>query len=381
MNQSRNIVIIGSGMAGYTLLRELRKLDKGSEVTLICADNGNFYSKPMLSNALDKQKTPESLVVQTAQKMVDANNFELINKTFIDRIDPASKTVHSGSTSWNYQTLVLATGSKPIRLPIDGDAASDIFSVNHLDHYRHLHPRLLQARHVAIIGPGLIGCEFANDLASVGIPVNIIGPDAWPISTLLPREVGEFLQRKLAAIGCDFHLNNTVNVVNKESDRYRLQLAQGQTLEADLVLSAVGLRANTELARDSELETGRGFVTDRYLRTSEVDIYALGDCAEVDGYHLPFILPIMQCARALAQTLTGQLTAVNYPPMPVAIKTPACPVVVAPSPAKTRDWRVEKTTNGVKALCYAGEQLTGFALAGDCVGEKQALQRLLPDLL
>ena len=120
-------------------------------------------------------------------------------------------------------------------------------------------------------------------------------------------------------------------------------------------------------------------MVDRHLQTSDADIFALGDCAEVNGLHLPYIMPIMQCARALAKTLTGTPTQVTYPAMPVAIKTPACPLVVAPPPAiHEPDWCYSETEDGIKALCYSNDNLVGFALAGDSVREKQSLARSLP---
>ena len=377
----QQLIIIGSGMAGYTLLREIRKLDKQLRITLICEDGGDFYSKPMLSNALDKQKDPQSLVVQNAQKMVETQNFELVNYTRISSIDTLNQQISSGSQHWQYSRLVLATGARPFVLPLAGDATPDILSINNLDDYRRFHEKLQPARQIAIIGPGLIGCEFANDLLSAAKQVSVIGPDAWPISNLLPSEIGLFLQHKLEQSGVSFHLENSVQTVNRVDSGYQLTLQDASVIPADLILSAVGLRANLDLAKGSTIKTARGFVVDRFLQTSAKNIYALGDCAEVEGLHLPYILPIMQCARALAQTLSGSKTAVTYPAMPVAIKTPACPIVVSPPPDRQSDWEITQTRDGIKALCHENHQLTGFALAGDTVSEKQALTRLLPAVL
>jgi len=382
MPEEKNIVIVGSGMAGYTLLREIRKIDKTIEITLICADDGDFYSKPMLSNALDKQKTPDTLITTPGEKMIESQGFELINKTFITALDTENQLLHSDHKSWHYQSLVLATGARPVRIPIAGDGAQDMISINHLDHYRHFYNKLQSANSVAIMGPGLIGCEFANDLINAGKKVSVIGPDPWPISTLLPEQAGRFLQHKLEQLGIQFYLQNSIQSIDKNQQAFYLQLQDKQNLEADLVLSAVGLRANLDLSLETELLTNRGFITDEYLRCSNENIYALGDCAEVKGLHMPYILPIMQCARALAKTLSGEQTAVTYPAMPVAIKTPACPVVVsAPADETNVNWQITSTENGIKALSYQEGQLTGFVLVGDSVTDKQSLVRSLPALL
>lgn len=379
--ETRGLVIIGSGMAGYTLLREVRKLDPELQITLICADRGDFYSKPMLSNALDKQKTPDSLVTQSAEAISETLNFELVNHTTVNAIDSVNQRVKTDANSFAYQQLVLATGARQFVLPIDGDGAGDILSVNSLDDYRRFYLQLDDAARVAIIGPGLIGCEFANDLALAGKQVAVIGPDAWPLSTLLPEQAGRFLHDKLQQQGIDFHLQTTVQSVQRSAGGYQLSLADGSQLEADLVLSAVGLRANLDLAEAGGLETDRGYVTNRLLQTSIDNIYALGDCAEVEGRHLPYILPIMQCARALAKTLTGDQTEVRYPAMPVTIKTPSCPIVVAPADRSDARWQLENTEDGIKALQYIDDDLVGFVLVGDAVAERQALSRLLPDVL
>ncbi|HIP52749.1 MAG TPA: FAD-dependent oxidoreductase, partial [Chromatiales bacterium] len=171
--------------------------------------------------------------------------------------------------------------------------------------------------------------------------------------------------------------------VQREGEGYRIDLASGESLESDLVLSAIGLRPNVALAKAAGLKVARGIVVDRYLRTSAGDVYALGDCAEVEGLNLPFVMPLMHGARALAKTLAGTPVPVVYPPMPVVIKTPACPVVVSP-PARgaVGAWQVEESEDGVRSRFLSEDgRLLGFALAGAAVEEKQTLTRELPPVL
>jgi rubredoxin-NAD+ reductase len=233
------------------------------------------------------------------------------------------------------------------------------------------------------MGPGLIGCEFANDLASQDIEVDVFGPDPWPISTLLPEAAGRALQEALSAAGIRFHLGATAERIDRADGGYRLTLKTGTALQADLVLSAVGLRPDTALARAAGLEVNRGIVTDRLLHTSDPQVYALGDCAEVAGLNLPFVMPIMHAARALAKTLAGEPTEVAYPPMPVVIKTPALATVVAPPPrGGAGDWRVTGSASDIRAIFESAEgELLGFALTGAAAAEKQALTKLLPPVL
>jgi rubredoxin-NAD+ reductase len=162
-----------------------------------------------------------------------------------------------------------------------------------------------------------------------------------------------------------------------------VSLNDGTVVEADMVVSAVGVRPRTDLAKASGLEVNRGVVTDRLLQTSAANVYALGDCAEVSGHVLVYVAPLMAAARALGKTLAGEPTQVSYPAMPVTIKTPACPVVVAPPAVDAPgEWTIAEDGNNVKAeFRNASGELLGFALTGEATREKMALQKELPPIL
>ncbi|MDQ2693861.1 MAG: FAD-dependent oxidoreductase, partial [Pseudomonadota bacterium] len=211
----------------------------------------------------------------------------------------------------------------------------------------------------------------------------VIDPAHWPLVRLLPEAAGRALRAGLASAGVGWHLDTVVERIDRAGAAYAVTLASGARLEADLVLSAVGLRPRTALAKAAGLDAARGIKVDRFLQASREAVYALGDCAEVEGLVLPYVMPIMHAGRALARTLAGQLTAARYPPMPVVVKTPAHPVVVAPPhPRASGQWRCEPAGRGVRCLFHGpGGRLLGFALTGGAVAEKQALTRELPPLL
>ena len=183
---------------------------------------------------------------------------------------------------------------------------------------------------IAIMGGGLIGCEFANDLAAAGYAVSVIDPGAYPLASLMPEQAGRQLLEPLAKIGVTWRFGTSVQSVNKAASGYALTLADGSSMQADLVLSAVGLRPRTQLARDAGIAVNRGIVVNERLCSSDESIYALGDCAEIEGKVLPFVLPIMHAGRALARVLNGEDAKVVFPAMPVVVKTPAHPVAVSP---------------------------------------------------
>ncbi|MDH5766813.1 MAG: FAD-dependent oxidoreductase, partial [Gammaproteobacteria bacterium] len=229
-----------------------------------------------------------------------------------------------------------------------------------------------------ILGAGLIGCEFANDLAASGYKVSIIDLADRPLGRLLPEQAAINLKNKLSELDISWYLKQSLKSLDKNDNSYQLTLDDDTIFETDLVLSAIGLRSNTEIASSAGLNTNRGIMINEYLQTSEENIFALGDCAEINGNVLPFVMPIMLGARALAQTLTGSKTEVIYPAMPVAVKTPAHPVVVCPPPMNHKgNWQEEVLGSGIKSVCYDNGQITGFALTGDATEEKQSLVKLM----
>ncbi|MBK7352403.1 MAG: FAD-dependent oxidoreductase [Nitrosomonas sp.] len=378
------VVLIGSGLAGYGVARELRKLNSEVPITMLSADHGGFYSKPMLSNAIATSKTPESILNSSATQMANQLHIAIRPNTRVSAIDSVQKVVMlENGESVSYDHLVLAIGADQIRIPLQGDGINELLTVNDLDDYRHFRFALAGKKQIAILGAGLIGCEFANDLVSAGYEVHVIDISTQPLGRLLPAEGGRFLQDKLTAIGIKFHLKTITQRIDRVGDRLNLSFDDETQLEVDLVLSAVGLRPRIQLAKAASIEVNRGIVTDRYLQTRASYIYALGDCAEVEGKVLPFVMPISHASRALAATLNGTPTMLRYPAMPVLVKTPACPTIVSPpDPDKGGEWRVDKTEDGIRALFQdITGNLLGFALLGDATKEKNALTPLLPPVL
>ena len=397
---SHPLIVIGAGLAGWTTIREFRKLDADTPVTLITADSGDFYAKPTLSNAMAQQRGPAQLVTTPAARMAETLKVSLLAQTPVLAIDPAQRLVRTGQGALPYRDLVLATGAQAVRLPLAGDAADRVLSVNSLDDFAAFHGRLLTERapeaakaRVLIMGAGLIGCEFANDLAGAGHAVQLVDPAAAPIAALLPAQASAELQAALSALGVQWHFGTTVTAVNHaagEAGALQVTLANGQTLMADLVLSAIGLRANTALAQAAGLLCERGVVVDASLRSSQPHIYALGDNAQYAGQDwdqatspplgggrtLPYVMPIMNAAKALAATLNGTRTELVFPLMPVAIKTPALPIVVAaPAPGAAGDWH--SVSDGIWQFRDAQDQVRGFALSGAQTAQRMAQSKLV----
>jgi rubredoxin---NAD+ reductase len=376
------IIIIGTGLAGYQLAREFRKIDQTLPLVLITADEGNFYSKPQLSTALTSGKTSTALATATAEAMATQLNATIRTHCRITHIDPITNTVHLNNEALTYSKLVLACGADVIKAPLTGDAVSDVMSINHLYHYAMFQELIKNKKKITILGAGLIGCEFANDLTNAGYEVSVIAPAASPLDLLIPAAIGKMLQQALADQGVQWHLECIANEINKTANGYRLTLSNGDTLETEFVLSAIGLVPHTALAKTAGIKTLRGIVVNRYLETSVKEIYALGDCAEVEGHVLPYITPLLNCARALAKTLAGVNTSVDYPAMPVTVKTPAHPLVICPPPkGMPGTWKITTDAPDIRALFYNEEnQLQGFVLTNAAVKERLELVKQMPGL-
>ena len=391
--QQPAVVIVGSGLAGYNVARELRKADAEVPIVVVSRDHAGFYSKPMLSNALAGKKTAATLVMKPAEKMADEIKGRVVANCEVQAIDAGARMVTlSTGEVLPYRDLVLALGADPIRVPLQGDAADTVLSVNDLDDFARFAEALEKApkmghpvKRVAILGAGLIGCEFANDLLAREIQPTVIDLAGRVLSRLLPEEASVRLQAKLEAGGARFRFGVAATGVNHMGDHLQVALSDGSTLEADLVLSAIGLKPRTHLALEAGVLTQRGVLVDRHLQTNVPSVYAVGDCAEVEGHLLPYVMPLMQQARALAATLAGKATPLTYPAMPVVVKTPAWPTVVCPPPADAQgDWVVAATEDALEARFMAAGQpdrMLGFALQGKAVSQRQAMAGQVPPLL
>ncbi|MAT92506.1 MAG: rubredoxin reductase [Halioglobus sp.] len=381
------VVILGTGLAGYGVAKEFRKHDSETPLLLITSDDGRSYSKPMLSTGYTRQTEADDLAQADAGSMGRQLKASVWTMTKVSEIDTARQMIKVGDaqTEVHYGKLVLAVGAEVIRPPIAGDGLDLVYSINDLADFADFRTAVKKngVKKVCLIGAGLIGCEYTNDLLNGDFEVEAVDPLGYCLPTLLPEPAGKAVQAALEEKGARFHFGPLVTEVNKRDDGVRVTLDSGETIDADIVVSAVGVRPSTTLAAASGIETNRGVVTNKLLETSAPNVYAMGDCAEVCGHVLVYVAPLMAAARALGKTLAGEPTEVSYAAMPVTIKTPACPVVVAP-PAQGAEgeWSIEQNGNDVKATFRdSGGNLLGFALTGEATKEKLALQKELPAIL
>ncbi|SDI89131.1 FAD-dependent oxidoreductase [Billgrantia gudaonensis] len=380
------LTIVGSGMAGLGLVRQLRALKDDRPITVITADSGDGYSKPLLSTGFAKGLPPERLAMQSALEVAEQLKVVMRCHTRVEAIDLQSRTLRIGAERLPWGELVLATGASPampFRVP---PALGDrVFQINDLDDYRAFHgvlEALGRPARVAIVGFGLVGCEFANDLTAGGHRVALVAPEEAPLPRLLPAPLGRALGDAFSEAGMSLYSGRSVAGFFRQGADVGVALDDGNQLDADLVLVATGLRPRTALAEAAGLPTGpAGIHVDRTL-TAVPGVHALGDVACVDGVNAMYVQPLQACAKALAQTLAGTPTDVVFGAWPVLVKTPLLPVVALPPAEPPARWRLEGEGQDWVALAEdQDERLIGFALTGRCVRRKVELARAAPALL
>ncbi|MBR9786677.1 MAG: FAD-dependent oxidoreductase [Vibrionaceae bacterium] len=360
------IVIIGSGHSGYQLASALRAQSANVPITVFTCDDGALYSKPALSNALAMGKSGDALQTESALEWECRLNIRVYAHTRVEHIDRENSTLHTSIGQYRYSRLVLATGASPIEIPIEGDR-SYVVSVNDLVDYRRFRTQLQGKKRIAILGDGLIGCEFANDLIESGFEVSVIGLGQWPMERMIPQQLGESLQNALSEGGVQWFLQDSIAKIEPMTDSgAELHLTSGKKITADLVLSAVGLKPNVSLAEQAGLDIGRGIKVNQFAQTSDENIYSLGDCVETEQGWQPYIAPINQMIPSLAKSLLGELTPISLTPTPVIVKTPILPLTIFPAaPNAQGQWHIESQDEELTAAYYSVEgSMIGFALLG-----------------
>ncbi|EMB4324936.1 NADH:flavorubredoxin reductase NorW [Pluralibacter gergoviae] len=374
---NHGIVIIGSGFAARQLVKHIRKLDGQVPLTLIAADGMDEYNKPDLSHVISCGLSADALTLQTAGEFAEQYQLQLFPQTWITDIDSAARTVRSADRSWQYDRLVLATGARTAVPPVPGHEL--MLTLNSQQEYRAARQQLRDARRVLIVGGGLIGCELAMDFRLAGKTVSVVDNNASLMASLMPPEVSSRLQQKLVQSGVQLALCGQLARLEPCGGGVRATLADGREIIADAALAATGLRPETALARRAGLTVNRGIQVNSRLQTSDPHIFALGDCAEINGALLPFLQPILLSAMCLAKNLLNQTAALALPPMLVKVKTPELPLQLAGDAGRPDlSWHIVSNAGGMvaKGVDDAGK-LCAFAVSEGSMKEAFALLKSL----
>ncbi len=376
----QSIVIIGSGLAGYLLVKGLRDKGHTGAIHVITEEAGDFYTKPMLSSACGLNKTPEDLITMTAQVMQQRYDFTLLaNRSVIGLDRHAQRVQLSEGQTLSYDACVLALGASPKSMAFAG--ADMAHRVNRWSDYAHFRTQLTSTKRLGIIGAGLVGTEFAADLSRLPIEIALLHAGSDPLDALLPQTLCTALRTCLVEHGVAWHGGVTVDAIEKNDDGSQILSFSDGRVPCDQTLIATGLVPNILLAKQAGLDVRHGIVVNQFCQTSDPHIYALGDCAEVARLSMCYVAPIRHCVASLvARFVTQTPVAVAYPVMPITIKTPMMPIVVVPPPPGAKgQWQVEGSAPDFTAIYLdAAGCSIGFALSGQQVKQRAHWMKQVP---
>jgi rubredoxin-NAD+ reductase len=371
------VVIIGTGLAGYLLAKEIRALSD-CPITLITKNQGNYYTKPGLSHLIRQNKRPENLVMKTPEAMAEDLKLDILVEDQVMDIDTQSMSVLCKNQSVQYTQLVFAVGAEP-KFPREIDYhGKRPLVVNHLEDWQALGQSLDSKGTMAVMGGGLVGSEFAHDVSGAQ-SVDWIFSESWPLSRFVPFQVGHWFKTNMEALGIRV-IQGRIDSVSHD-DHYQVKVS-GASYPYDTVFQAFGLGPVTDIAIKAGVNCQLGICVDRFLRTNQPNIFAMGDCAEMDQVVLQYVAPIRIQAKALASTLCGHTQPVTYPAMTCVVKTPMAPVAFCIPPNREGVWEIQACKDsGVKAVLKDGQAIIGFAVCGSYAKERMVLSRMMPDFL
>nr|MBG3151529.1 NADH:flavorubredoxin reductase NorW [Proteus mirabilis] len=376
---SNGIVIIGAGFAARQLVKNIRKFNADIPITLIASDSIDEYNKPDLSHVISQAQSADDLTKQTAQDFALQYQLAIHPYTQITDINTDEKRIQSmQGEQWYYDKLILATGAKTYCPPISGHEL--MLTLNSQQEYRAYETQIHHAKRILILGAGLIGTELAMDFSRAGKEVILADISGQLLSSLIPADLSGRLQSSLTEIGVRLMLKSPLQSLTQTDNGILATFNQHHQLTVDCVIAATGLTPNIELAHLAGLHTDRGIIVNEYLQSSDKDIYALGDCAQINGSLLPFLQPIQLSAMHLAKSLVGENNApLNLPPMIIRVKTPLMPLHLAGETArKDLTWNISTTQSGIIAKGFdENDELRAFVVTEEQVKEAFALLRAL----
>ncbi|MFF0151237.1 FAD-dependent oxidoreductase [Micromonospora sp. NPDC005203] len=324
------VVIVGNGMAGARLAGELHAREGDRKVTVLGAEPHRAYNRIMLASLLaGRVDEPDVELTEAAGHGID-----LRTGVPVTGIDRSAREVHTADGERiGYDHLVLATGARAVVPPLPGldpaDLPERVVPFRTLDDCRRILAAADGARSALVLGGGLLGLEAARGLATRGLRTTVVHPRGHLMERQLDPAAGAVLAGTLAALGVTSHLAVPAIGVATDATGVRLDLADGQTLHADLLVLSCGVRPDTALAQAAGLSVGRGVLVDDRLRTSDRAISAIGDCAEHDGVLTGLVAPAWAQARVLADVLTGRDPLARYRPRPVVTRLKAAGIDLA----------------------------------------------------
>jgi len=300
------LVMIGNGMAGCRTLEELLKLAPDMyDITVFGAEPHPNYNRILLSPVLAGEMTLPDIVLNDLA-WYEANGITLHAGKTVTRIDRVQrKVIAADGTEAQYDRLLLATGSSPFILPVPGKDLEGVIAYRDIADTEAMIEAAQHHKHAVVIGAGLLGLEAANGLRLRGMDVTVVHLADWIMERQLDQTAAELLQQSLEAKGLKFLLGKqTAELVGGESGRVAaIKFKDGESIPAELVVMAVGIRPNTKLAESAGIHCERGIVVNDTLQTYDPKVYAVGECVAHRGIAYGLVAPLFEQAKVCANHL------------------------------------------------------------------------------
>jgi len=371
------VLVIGAGPAGTRCALRAAERLPGADVVLAGAEPGPPYDRVALSRYLAGDVERDALVTHTLESLAAAG-VAYRGNTHVASLDlSARRAVTSGGEALDYDWCVLATGSRAVRLPLPGADLPGVVPWRDLAESRAMLDAAAGGGAAVVIGGGLLGLEAAAGLAARGMDVTVLHAVGWPMERQLDSEAGALLTARLRGRGLTMLMDAKTAAIEGTDRVEAVRLADGTRIPCRLVVKAVGVRPNVDLARASGLAVGRGVVVDGSMRTSDGRVLAIGECAEVEGRVVGLVAPALEHAEVAAATVAGEAASWTARADSAALKVSGAAVwsagEVAPADADPVTLRAGETYRG---LWWRGERLVGAVLYGD-VAESAFYLRLI----
>ena len=367
--EAERLVIIGAGMASGRMLENLLAAAPGAyDITLFNGEKRGNYNRLMLSPVLSGEKTYEQIVTHD-DAWYAANGITTRFGEAVVKIDRARRVVVSAGGETPYDKLVLATGSAPFILPVQGKDLPGVVTYRDLEDTNAMIAAAKPGASAVVIGGGLLGLEAAAGMAARGAEVVVIHIMGHLMERQLDPSAGYLLQKDLERRGIKVHCKGATQAILGTTHVEAVLLDDGTIYPADLVCMAVGIRPEVRLANDAHLDVGRGVTVDDQMTTSDPAIFALGECVEHNKQLFGLVAPLYDQAKVLAATLAG--AAADFRPVQTATKLKVTGVDLfsagdfADGPGR-EDIVFRDPGRGIyKRLVIEGDRLLGAVMYGD----------------
>ncbi|MEM6707455.1 MAG: nitrite reductase large subunit NirB [Pseudomonadota bacterium] len=369
-----HIVVVGNGMVGHHLVIQLTNSDMPARVTLIGAESRPAYDRVHLSDVFAGRE-PEDLALATEADYA-ARGIDARFGTAVETIDRSTRSLTlADGTSLAYDKLVLATGSYPFVPPIPGHDADGCLVYRTIDDLDAIRARAEGATTGVVVGGGLLGLECGNALKNLGLETHVVEFAPGLMNVQLDPAGSDCLRAKIEALGVRVHTaTNTQQIEPLPDGRLTMHFADGESLTTDMIVFSAGIRPHDQLARDCDLAVGErgGIVIDDDCRTSDPNIFAVGECALYDGRIFGLVAPGYRMAEAAAAQLLGGSGQFTGADMSTKLKLLGVDVgSIGDAQGRTEGSRELTFTDPVRGqykrltLSADGKKLLGAVLVGD----------------